>query len=161
METWFAKSVLATVSIVPAFLAIPFFKSKFGVDPLVFLIWYFSATALSIAVVSGVRGGGAELVPPTSLLIAIIAMGLVFGALANGLLFQAVGLAPNPGMPPVIYATSSMIVFFLSAILANSFPALFKPVSFEAGRLAGIVLVLSGLYFMAGGKIGSPFRFLA
>jgi hypothetical protein len=33
MEGWFAKSVLATISIVPAFLAIPFFQ-KMGVDPL-------------------------------------------------------------------------------------------------------------------------------
>ena len=26
METWFVKSILATVTIVPAFIAIPFFK---------------------------------------------------------------------------------------------------------------------------------------
>ena len=161
METWFAKSVLATVSIVPGFLAIPFFKTKFGIDPLVFLVWYFSATALSIAVFWGLSGRAAELVPPTPLLFAIILLGLVFGALANGLLFQALGLAPNPGMPPVIYATSSMIVFFLSALLASTFPVLFKPVSVEFGRVAGILLVLSGLYFLAGGKIGNPFRLFA
>lgn len=40
MESWFVKSILATVAIVPAFLAIPFFKFKFGIDPLVYLIWY-------------------------------------------------------------------------------------------------------------------------
>ena len=33
----------------PAFLAIPFFKDRYGVDPLVYLVWYFMATAISIA----------------------------------------------------------------------------------------------------------------
>ena len=48
METWFAKSLIATAAIVPAFLAIPFFKDRYGVDPLVYLVWYFMATAISI-----------------------------------------------------------------------------------------------------------------
>ncbi len=112
MEPWFAKSILATVSIVPAFIAIPFFKFKFGIDPLVFLVWYFGATAVSIAVYWSLSGGVHELVPDTGVLMAIIAIGVLFGTVANGSLFQAVGIAPNPGLPPVIYASSSMIVFF-------------------------------------------------
>lgn len=153
METWFVKSVFATVCIIPAFLAIPFFKTKFGIDPLVFLVWYFGSTAVSIAIIWLLTGrGGGELVPPTPQLTAIIAIGLVFGALANGFLFQAIGLAPNPGLPPVIYATSSMIVFVLSVALASTFPDLFKPVNAELTRVAGIVLVLVGLYLLAGGK---------
>ncbi len=161
MEAWFVKSVLATVSIVPAFIAIPFFKFKFGIDPLVFLVWYFGATAVSIATYWGVTGRADELVPPSPILLAIVAIGLLFGALANGSLFQAVGIAPNPGLPPVIYATSSIIIFFLSAVLASRFPGLFKPVSIELGRVAGIVLVLAGLYLLAGGKFGIPFRTIA
>lgn len=152
METWFVKSAFATASIVPAFLAIPFFKTKFGIDPLVFLVWYFGATSASIAVFWLLSGRAAELVPGTPQLATIIAIGLVFGALANGFLFQAIGLAPNPGLPPVIYATSSIIVFGLSVALASSFPALLKPVSAELSSLAGIVLVLAGLYLLAGGK---------
>ena len=152
METWFVKSVFATVSIVPAFLAIPIFKTKFGIDPLVFLVWYFGATATSIAIFWLLSGRAAELVPSASQLLPIIAIGLVFGALANGFLFQAIGLAPNPGLPPVIYATSSIIVFILSVALASTFPGLFKPVSAELTRMAGIVLVVAGLYLLAGGK---------
>ncbi len=161
MEPWFAKSILATVSIVPAFIAIPFFKYRLGVDPLVFLAWYFGATAISIAVFWALKSGTEELVPTTPVILSIVAIGVVFGTLANGSLFQAVGLAPNPGLPPVIYASSSMIVFFLSAVLASSFPSLFKPVSVELTRVAGIVLVLAGLYFLAGGKLGNPFRAIA
>ena len=103
MEAWFAKSILATVSIVPAFIAIPFMKFRYGVDPLVFLAWYFGATAISIACYLVLSGRGAELVPPVPVLVAILLIGVVFGALANGALFQAIGLAPNPGLPPVMY----------------------------------------------------------
>ena len=161
MEPWFAKSILATVSIVPAFIAIPFFKFKFGIDPLVFLIWYFGATAVSIAAYWSLSGHVDELVPTPPVLLAIIAIGVVFGTLANGSLFQAVGIAPNPGLPPVIYASSSVIVFFLSAFLATTLPSLFKPVSVELSRVAGILLVLAGLYLLAGGKIGNPLRMFA
>jgi hypothetical protein len=91
-------------------------------------------------------------------LLAIIAIGVVFGTFANGSLFQAIGIAPNPGLPPVIYASASMVVFFLSALLASTAPSLFKPVSLELGRLAGILLVLGGLYLLAGGKVGNPIR---
>lgn len=158
METWLVKSILATVCIVPIFVAIPLFKFRYGIDPLVFLVWYFGATAISIAVFWGLSGRAAELVPPAPLLIVIVLIGAVFGAFANGSLFQAIGLAPNPGLPPVVYATSSMIVFVLAAALAGSFPALFRPVSTEFSRIAGIVLVLGGLYLLAGGKFGALFR---
>ena len=158
MEAWFAKSIMATVSIVPAFIAIPFMKFRYGVDPLVFLAWYFGATAISIACYLVLSGRGAELVPPVPVLVAILLIGVVFGALANGALFQAIGLAPNPGLPPVMYATSSMLVFFLSVALAGSFPNLFKPVVADLGRVGGIALILIGLYLLAGGKFSILFR---
>ena len=157
MEAWFLKSVMATVSIVPTFIAIPFFKSRFGVDPLVFLVWYFGASAATIAAYWAISGRAAELAPPLPIIIAVVAIGAVFGSFANGSLFQAVGLAPNPGLPPVIYATASVMVFFLSATLAATLPDLFRPVSTELSRVGGIVLVLIGLYFLAGGKIANPF----
>lgn len=154
METWFTKAVIATVCIVPSFLAIPFFKFRFGIDPLVFLVWYFSATAVSISIYWLATGRAATLIPPANAIPIIIVIGLVFGALANGLLFQSIGLAPNPGLPPVIYATASIVVFFLSALLATTLPMLFKPVTVEFSRVAGIVMVLVGLYLLAGGKFG-------
>ena len=152
MEPWFTRSLLATASIVPAFLAIPYFKSKLGVDPLVFLVWYFGATAASIALLLSLNGRGAELLPSIPVLIAAVAIGLTFGALANGALFEAIGMAPNPGLPPVIYASASVIVFVLSALLASSAPGLFRPVSTDPGQLGGIALVLAGLYLLAGGR---------
>jgi hypothetical protein len=158
MEAWFAKSILATLSIVPVYIAIMYFKTRLGIDPLVFLVWYFGATSLSVAIYLSVNGQAGDLMPSAPSILAMIAFGLVIGALANGLLFQAVGLAPNPGLPPIIYAGSSMITFLLSAALAGALPWLFDPVSFELKRLAGIALVLGGLYLLAGGRIGNPLQ---
>jgi len=152
-EPWFTKSILATVSIVPSFIAIPFFRKNFGVDPLVFVIWYFGGTALSIALYLGFSRGLQAVAPQLPVLLGILAIGMIFGAFANGSLFQAVSLAPNPGLPPVVYATSSLFVFLLSALLASALPALFNPVSTELSRIAGLLLVLMGLYLLAGGAI--------
>lgn len=156
MEAWFTKAVIATLTIVPTFLAIPLLKTRYGVDTLVYVVWYFGATAVSMALFFTLSGRAAALLPPAGVLAAIIAIGLVCGATANGLLFQSVGLAPNPGLPPVIYACSSIVVFGLSVALASSFPSIFRPVSADPARLAGIVLVIVGLYLMAGGRV--PWR---
>ncbi len=153
MEVWFSKSIVATFFVVPAFIAIPFFNTRFGVDPLVFLVWYFIGTAVSISLYFVVVGKAAVLLPSVNLVLAFVAIGIAFGSIANGSLFQAVSIAPNPGIPPVIYATSSIVVFFLSLVLASKFPAAFKPVSADLSRLAGIFLVLFGLYLLAGGRL--------
>lgn len=152
-EPWFTKSLLATLAIVPSFIAIPFFRRHFGVDPLVFVLWYFGGTALSTALFLSFGRGLQAIAPPLPALLGILAIGMVFGAFANGSLFQAVSLAPNPGLPPVIYATSSVFVFLLSALLANALPTLFNPVSTELSRVAGLLLVLAGLYLLAGGTV--------
>lgn len=152
-EPWFTKSLLATLAIVPSFIAIPFFRRNFGVDPLVFVVWYFGGTALSIGIYLSLSRGLHAIAPELPALVGILAIGMIFGAFANGSLFQAVGLAPNPGLPPVIYATSSVLVFLLAALLANALPALFSPVTTELSRVAGLLLVLAGLYLLAGGTL--------
>ncbi len=157
METWFVKSVIATLSVTPTFIAIPFFKAR-GIDPLIFLVWYFLGSAAGVAAFTAAGGKTETLLPDIGPLLAIFAIGLVCGSMANGNLFQAVGIAPNPGLPPVIYATASMIVFLLSIILFRYFPDLFKPVSAEPLRLAGIVITLFGLYLLSGGRLGLDSR---
>ena len=111
------------------------------------------ATAISIALYWASSGRVSTLVPPAGALTAILLIGIFFGAFANGSLFQAMGLAPNPGLPPVIYATASLAVFGLSAALATSFPLFFKPVEADPSRLVGMVLVIGGLYLLAGGRL--------
>ena len=66
VEIWFSKSILATLCIVPSFIAVPFMKFRFGVDPLVFLAWYFGATSISIVVYLLICGRSEEILPPAS-----------------------------------------------------------------------------------------------
>jgi hypothetical protein len=155
---WLAKAALATLAVTPVFVAIPYLKRNHAIDPLVFLAWYFGATAVSVAAFLAIAGRGAELAPRPLVIAAIVAIGLTLGATANGLLFQAVTLAPNPGLPPVVYATSSMIVFVLSVLLAALFPQLFVTVSSDPVRLSGIALVIAGLFLLAGGANGGAGR---
>lgn len=153
-EPLFTKSILATLSIVPAFLAIPFMRRNYGVDPLVFVVWYFGGTALSIAVYLALSRGAAVLVPHAAVVAAIVALGLVFGALANGSLFQAVGRAPNPGLPPVIYASSSVVIFTLAALFSRALTGWFSPVSTDVYWLLGLLFVLAGPYLLASCRAG-------
>lgn len=95
MEVWFSKSIIATFFVVPAFIAIPFFNTRFNIDPLVFLVWYFLGTALSISIYFVITGKASMLLPSANLVLAFVAIGLVFGSIANGSLFQAVSIAPN------------------------------------------------------------------
>ena len=157
MEIWFSKSILHALHSAVVYRD-PFHEIPLRGGSLVFLSWYFGATAMGIAVYLSLSGRGGEIMPPMPVLAVILLIGVVFGALANGALFQAIGLAPNPGLPPVMYATSSMLVFFLSVALASSFPALFKPVVADPGRVIGILLVLAGLFLLAGGKVSMLFR---
>ena len=136
-------------------LAIPFFHRNGGVPPLIFMTWYFGGVALRIVLLRVFRGRAAERVPHSSVILAVL-IGMTFGALANGSLFQAMSLAPNPGLPPVIYASASVIVFLLSILLHTHFPALLRPAHMEYSRLLGIVLVIAGLYFVTGGKLKLP-----
>lgn len=154
MAPWLAKSAIATLAIVPVFVAVPYFRRNHGVDPLVYLSWYFGATAISVAIYLAAAGRAGELVPRPGIVAAIIAIGLTLGAFANGALFQAVTTAPNPGLPPVVYATASAIVFVLSAFLASALPELFGPATSDPTRLAGIILVIAGLFLLAGGASG-------
>jgi hypothetical protein len=152
MSLWLVKSAIATVAVIPVFIAIPYFRRNFGVDPLVYLCWYFTAAAISVATYLSLSGRANELIMPgPGVVAAIIAIGLTLGAIANGALFQAVIAAPNPGLPPVIYATSSMVIFVISIFLANSFPQIFVPATSDPLRLAGIILVIGGLFLLAGG----------
>ena len=150
MEPWLARSAIATLAVIPVFIAIPYLRRNYGVDPLVYLVWYFGAAAISVALYLAIAGRAAELAPRPGVIAAIIAIGLTLGALANGALFQAVISAPNPGLPPVIYATSSMVVFILSVFLASLLPQFFVPATSDPMRLGGIVLVIAGLFLLAG-----------
>ena len=149
---WLWFSAFATLSVVPVFIAIPFFARNFQVKPEAFTSWYFASVSVGVAAWLWLAGRGAAL-PPGGLGAAggIIVVGRPFGAAANALLVRAVSVAPNPGLPPVVYSGASVIVFLAAAALADRFPRVFNPVNTDLDRFLGIVLVIAGVFLIAGG----------
>ncbi len=149
---WFWFSVVATLCVAPVFVAIPYFGKNFQVTPDIFTAWYFAGVSLGVALWLAWRGRAAELVPARpAALVGIVLVGLILGAAANSSLFRAVSLAPNPGMPPVIYSGASVIVFLGSAVLADRLPRFFTQVNTDLDRFLGILLVIAGVFLTAGG----------
>ena len=130
---------------------IPFFAKNFQVKPQVFTTWYFGGVSFGVAAWISFSGRAGDLLPGGGVILAIFSIGLTVGAVANTLLFQAIDLAPNPGLPAVIYSASSIVVFTLSAAFAARLPKFFNPVQTDADRFLGILLVLGGLFLIAGG----------
>ncbi len=151
-SAWLWCSAVATVSVAPVLLAIPFFARHFHVKPEAFTLWYFASVAGGIALWLALAGRAADLSPGgAGAALGIVLVGVTFGAAANGFLFQAIALAPNPGLPSVMYAGASVIVFFASAALAHRLPMFFGRVNTDLDRFVGIVLVLAGMFLIAGG----------
>lgn len=149
---WLWLSLLATICVAPVFLIIPYFDRNFQVRPEVFMIWYFVGTSIGVAAWMGLSRRPAALLPNhPGVLLAILSVGLAFGAVANSSLFRAVVVAPNPGMPPAIYSAASVIVFLASALLAGRLPRYFQQVNTDPDRFLGILLVIAGLFLTAGG----------
>jgi len=149
---WLWFSALATVWITPVFVSIPYFGRHFQVKPDVFTAWYFASVGVGVAVWLCVSGHAADLLPGRpAVVLGIVLVGLVFGTVANSCLFRAVSLAPNPGLPPVIYSGASVIVFWGSALLANYLPRLFAQVNTDIDRFLGILLIIAGVFLTAGG----------
>ena len=151
-SAWLWFSAIATVSVAPVLLSIVFFAKHYQVKPEAFTTWYFASVAAGVALWLWLAGRGADLHPggPGAAL-GIVLVGLSFGAAANAFLVRAVSLAPNPGLPSVMYAGASVIVFFASAALADRLPRFFGRVNTDLDRFVGIVLVIAGMFLIAGG----------
>lgn len=149
---WFSNAVLATISIIPAFLSIPFFRKNFGVPAEVFMVWYFFGTSCGVVLWMGLQGRAEVLIAHGRLVsFTIFLIGGAFGALANSALFRSIAQAPNPGMPPAVYSAASVVVFCLSALLAAKLPQFFNRVETAPDRLIGVLLVVLGIFLTAGG----------
>ncbi len=148
---WTGKAVASALGVVPVFLAIPFFAKNFQVRPEAFMPWYFLGAALGVGSWICLDGRAADLFRGREIVLPIVAIGLTFGAVTNYTLFQSIGFAPNPGLPPVIFGSASIVLFVLSAVLANQLPQFFNPVRTDLDRILGILLVLAGLFLVAGG----------
>ncbi len=150
MKSWFLQSVIAMILVVPAWLSITFYKKNFHVSAEIFLVWYFGAAAVGIVIFKAFSGVSLiEFFPAPSLVIGMLLIGLTLGAAANALLFSAVSVAPNPGLPIAISGTASVCVFLVSVVLGSFLPKYFSEVRFDWQAFVGVLLVVSGIALIA------------
>jgi peptidoglycan/LPS O-acetylase OafA/YrhL len=144
---WFTQSILATIALMLVWPAIGFFKKNFDVSPSVFVVWYFLGVAIACTFL---RDSPFEVFAPgTYSIVAILAIGLLIGGLANMLAFNAVAVAPNPGIPTALFGVASIGVFFISIICYNIWPTYFDKATFDWQSFIGVTLSLAGVAILA------------
>lgn len=143
---WVGMSLIAMVMIIPSWLGPGFFEKNFHIRPEVFMIWYFVGVVLGSF--SFLTFRGISVVPSFPAWILILGIGLTLGSIVNILLFAAVPIAPNPGLPPAIVNVSSVGIFIAAFLLWRVLPAYFPKVQFDIYHLVGMLVTIGGLYLM-------------
>lgn len=144
-KDWFWYSIASVFLLVPAWLSIQFFSRNYNVHTNTFLVWYFAGIILATVATST----AVALVPSIAIVGAIMLVGVVFGAGANILLFKAIPLAPNPGLPVAISGSASLGVFLVSILLGVFFPKYFAHTDFTAPSFFGILFIIAGVALIA------------
>ncbi len=139
-NSWLSQSFIAVILLTPPWLAMPFFSKNFGVSGSVFAVWYFLGAALSIGLVQG----SVAFKPSVGVIAGIVAIGIVFGGVANSTLFSAVNAAPNPGIPIAISTVSSLTTFIAAVALFRLMPEYFAPAALDWKSFAGAILIIAG-----------------
>ena len=141
---WLFQSLASTFLIVPAWLAVDFFAKNFKMRAEVFLLYYFLGTLIGAGVWKAITRPS-DLVHSWSIALAVVLIGISFGAACNVLMYQAIASAPNPGLPIAIIEGASVLVFLGALLLGSILPMYFSPSTFDLQQLFGILLVISGV----------------
>ena len=147
MNGWLMQSLIAMLLLVPAWISIGFFDRNFQVKSDIFLIWYFMGAAIASACLNGLSYE--KIVPSCKLASVMMLIGLTFGSAANILLFRAVVIAPNPGLPVAIANVASVGVFLVSLLLCRWLPSYFSTVKIDKWSLLGVGLTIIGSAIIA------------
>jgi drug/metabolite transporter (DMT)-like permease len=138
------------VVIVPAWLAIGFFASRYQIKSDVFLVWYFGGTIIGTLLLGGVLKNPQVFFPSPKGVAAMLAVGVGLGTIANVFLYKAIAIAPNPGLPIAVVNAASVLVFLASLALARLLPRDFSATKFDLWHLCGIALTLVGIVIISG-----------
>ena len=148
--SWAAKSLIATLCLVPFILAIGFLGRNYQVRAEATMIWYFFGIIIGAPLVMWrldiINGSDLALTMPH---FAVLLMGMVLGVASNILLVQAIPAAPNPGLPMAFMNTASVIAFVFAPVLGILLPKYFDQAKFDIYHFAGIVLTVVGISLIA------------
>lgn len=145
--SWITKTVISTISVIFAWLAIGFFQHHYQIRIEVISLWYFALTnwGMWLALWGLNLVPRQDLIPPLVPLLLISLTGLVLGSITTILLFSAVADAPNAGLALSIHNTSSAFVALAMVFLAAKFPQYFPVSKMDLAQFGGIILILIGV----------------
>lgn len=151
-SNWIALSVTSMLWIAPAWMGTTFFQQHFGVRPEVYLIYYFTGVILYAGPWAAAQG--ASFVPGLLAAALMIGVGFISGGPANTMLFRAVAIAPNQGLPIAIVTMSSIVVFAATLWMGRFMPQYFPQVAFNGYHFAGALLAVASVavFSLAPGK---------
>jgi len=141
---WFSQTVLASVLLIPCWLAIGFFAKNFGVLPTAFLGWFFVGVLGTT-----IAHAGTSLMLPWGIVASIVAIGAFFGGPANILLFQAIESARIAALPLALGNVNHFGTYACAIILAAMLPTYFPPATFSWTAVAGIACMGVGATLIA------------
>lgn len=147
--SWLGLTIAAIPLMAVGQLGIRWFKGEHRIAQDIVMVWYFVGT---VAVLAGwiIFGGrGATLVTGWGSVV-MLAVGLTSGAAGNWLLFRAVGDAPNPGLAYSVYSGSGIGTYLAAIFAAWILPGYFLAAQIDFAKLAGIVLVATGVSLIGG-----------
>jgi len=147
-QNWLGQSLTATMLLVVAWPAIPFFERNFGIRIETFSTIYFLGIVSMYAMTSGSKIYG-QVIGSTGSIALIFMVGVIFGGIANLLLFRAVAGAPNPGLPVAISCGAAIGTAVVAWGLAKVAPNWFGQVDLNWKVALGIMLMLSGVALVA------------
>lgn len=133
--------------VAPGWIAVGFFERNFQVPGRSFFLYY--ALGMFIGALPLLFAVHEKILLPWQVAIAILGAGILFGAAGNMLIFHALGLAPNQGLPIVITQAVSIVVFAASVGLYWALPKYFPATAFDLQYFLGTLLVIAGIVLIA------------
>ncbi|GEM_PF-3504762 len=149
---WLGKSFAALVLLVPVWLLIGWYGER-GVKGEVTALCYAVGCALGMALwIFGIPRNhelAENLAAHRTLVVAMVGVGLLFGAAIQALIYAALKDSPNPGLPLSIINASAVAVFLIAPMLAKFLPAYFKKAEWNVMTMTGVLLTVAGTALIA------------
>ena len=143
---WLSQSLISSILLIPGWLAIGFLDRNYQIKPDVFLIWYFPCIVTFCILFR--QAPLKTMIPSFGIICIILLIGFI-GGVANKLIFRAVAIAPNPGLPLIFLNLTNIGVYLVAAPLSRWLPDYFNTVKIDVWTFFGVMLVTIGASIIA------------
>jgi len=149
MDYWFSKAFVGMLLISPLMLVTGVAERNFGIRSEVTALLWMQGVSVGLIACLVQQGRGHEILAVSPMWFAILLYATIAGGPGNVLAFQALVIAPNPGLVSSILNGTALVAFILAPALALLSPTLFPPWQFSWREAFGVVLMFAGAGLIA------------